>query len=117
MTLTRFPRLVPFAVTAALVRGMTLAPRVEVYTQLSCGSLRHPYNNTFSYPPTNVSNQLLHTTPSILRPIHFRHITIPDPPSNEPDGTDDPRRLPSSRCLTDPAVQAGAARLQTSRSS
>ncbi|TEB34790.1 hypothetical protein FA13DRAFT_1505816 [Coprinellus micaceus] len=28
--------LVPFAILAALVRGMTLAPRVEVYTQLAC---------------------------------------------------------------------------------
>jgi hypothetical protein len=29
------------------------------------------------------------------------------------DGEDDPRTLPSQRCMSDPAVQAGAARLQT----
>ena len=28
-------------------------------------------------------------------------------------GEDDPRNLPSHRCMSDPAVQAGAARLQT----
>lgn len=40
--------LVPFAIVAALIRGMTLAPRVEVYTQLSCYALhgRHEYNTT-----------------------------------------------------------------------
>ncbi|KAJ3496074.1 hypothetical protein NMY22_g19857 [Coprinellus aureogranulatus] len=43
--------LVPFAIIAALVRGMTLAPRVEVYTQLACYSL-HP--SPPSIPPINI---------------------------------------------------------------
>ncbi|KAI0259888.1 major facilitator superfamily domain-containing protein [Gloeopeniophorella convolvens] len=80
-------RIVPFAMLAALVRGMTLAPRVEVYTQLSCNA---------------------HTSLSPI-PVHFPQFSN----SPEEDDTEDPRQLPSHECLTDPAVQAAAARLQT----
>jgi hypothetical protein len=36
-----------------------------------------------------------------------------DGSDEEDDGEDDPRTLPSKKCMSDPAVQAGAARLQT----
>ncbi|KAJ7723459.1 major facilitator superfamily domain-containing protein [Mycena maculata] len=97
--------IVPFAITASLVRGMTLAPRVEVFTQLSCSRL-HPnhYNHT--------TNTLLET------PFYYgslepgRPFTAPvEGPWNNDD--DDPRQIPSRRCTSDPAVTAGAARIQT----
>ncbi|KAF6759966.1 hypothetical protein DFP72DRAFT_1063697 [Ephemerocybe angulata] len=55
--------LVPFAIVAALVRGMTLAPRVEVYTQLACYSLYTPQP---SPPPINIpsSRDVVQWTPS-----------------------------------------------------
>ncbi|KAG6813401.1 hypothetical protein H0H92_011379 [Tricholoma furcatifolium] len=130
--------LVPFAITAALVRGMTLAPRIEVFTQLSCAGLhgRNPqYNHTFittttipplSQPPDNLD----HITPFYLSidplgpPLHPHDVRWSVPPrsnytivssgvSTGDEDEDDPRNLPSNRCLTDPTVQAGAARLQT----
>ncbi|KAF9485211.1 MFS general substrate transporter [Pholiota conissans] len=142
--------LVPFAVLASLVRGMTLAPRVEVFTQLSCNRLHggHNWNHTQTIP---APQELLHTAlfssldglgphlhPSTLflssprprvslqgnvsissespNPIE---VTFPgsgfddDTDHRDSDDTEDPRRIPSARCQSDPAVQAGAARLQT----
>ncbi|KAK7033161.1 major facilitator superfamily-domain-containing protein [Favolaschia claudopus] len=120
--------LVPLAVASALVRGMTLAPRVEVFTQLSCSRLHHSYNHT--------TNTLSASSSSILPtygPLYFgldplgpqfnpeKHnpsLTFLDPAEDEPwddsdTGEDDPRQLPSPRCMSDAAVQAGAARIQT----
>ncbi|KAH0585168.1 hypothetical protein H2248_008424 [Termitomyces sp. 'cryptogamus'] len=127
--------LVPFAVTAALVRGMTLAPRIEVLTQLSCNRLHghHPQHND-----TSVSS--FTTTPSTLpqgdiTPFYYsidplgptlhphdvrlvatssnHTIVFGTSTTNDDDDDQDPRDLPSNKCLSDPAVQAGAARLQT----
>ncbi|KAJ6516390.1 major facilitator superfamily domain-containing protein [Mycena sanguinolenta] len=94
-------RLVPFAIAAALIRGMTLSSRVEVYTQLSCSHIYHKSNMTgpapeapFYYPAPQ---------PSL--------ITFYNPIDtwNETDSD----QLPSRQCISDPAVQAGAARIQT----
>ncbi|KAJ7499472.1 major facilitator superfamily domain-containing protein [Mycena latifolia] len=97
--------LVPFAITAALVRGMTLAPRVEVFTQLACSRVHHSYN---------------HTTSTLLQPPFYYGSAEPVPlrfqdPVDVPgdDDNDVPRQLPSPHCASDPAVQAGAARIQT----
>ncbi|KAJ7638346.1 hypothetical protein FB45DRAFT_902565 [Roridomyces roridus] len=60
-----------YAIVAALVRAMTLAPRVEVFTQLACLQLHQHHNHTLF------------------------------------DG------MPPSFCLSDPAVSANAARIQT----
>lgn len=110
-------RLVPFAIIASLVRGMTVAPRVEVLTHLACGSLNsHPnglstspldqysshLNNPYSSPYFSVDPAGPH------RIIHFAGNT-----SNDEGEDDDPRHLPSEHCSSDPAVQAGAARIQT----
>lgn len=124
--------LVPFAITAAVVRGMTLAPRIEVFTQLSCNRLHghDRYNHTrtttliattqtipqktvtpfyFSLDPLGPS---LH--PHHLHPATPHNVTFVSGLNEDNDqGEEDPRRLPSARCLGDPAVQAGAARLQT----
>lgn len=107
---------------------MTLAPRVEVFTQLSCAQLRHPFNHTVGAPPIVTLYSTLdplgphfpstyatnHTVPSSIQYFNA-HISSfsPDADDDDPDGDKDPRRLPSPQCLNDPAVQAGAARLQT----
>ncbi|KAJ7101611.1 major facilitator superfamily domain-containing protein [Mycena crocata] len=97
--------LVPFAIIAALVRGMTLAPRVEVFTQLSCSRLHHNYNHTTS---TLLGAPFHYGSP---QPVALR-FTDPIEDPWDSDG-DDPRQVPSAQCMSDPAVQAGAARIQT----
>ncbi|KJA22926.1 hypothetical protein HYPSUDRAFT_138336 [Hypholoma sublateritium FD-334 SS-4] len=101
--------LVPFAVLASLVRGMTLAPRVEVFTQLSCNRLHgdHRWNHTQTTPAELHASLFASIDP--LGP-HFVPTTLF---LRDSDDTEDPRRIPSARCQADPAVQAGAARLQT----
>ncbi|KAJ7931538.1 major facilitator superfamily-domain-containing protein [Mycena leptocephala] len=118
--------LVPFAITAALVRGMTLAPRIEVFTQLSCSRLHHSYNHTTaSWTEIATSVMPMHAPLYFsLDPLGPQFNPEPKPPTvlglteDEPwddddTGEDDPRQLPSPRCMSDPAVQAGAARIQT----
>ncbi|KAJ7274353.1 major facilitator superfamily domain-containing protein [Mycena haematopus] len=120
--------LVPFAITSALVRGMTLAPRVEVFTQLSCSRLHHSYNHTTVTTWTEAATSVMPAYAPLyfgLDPLgpQFNYEpnparTLLDPAEDEPwedddTGGDDPRKLPSSRCMRDPAVQAGAARIQT----
>lgn len=127
--------LVPFAITAALVRGMTLAPRIEVFTQLSCkrlhGQDRYNQDEISSIIPTthhiipqaSISPFYFSLDP-LGPPLHPSHFYRKLSPSNVTlvyglyDGHKDhsagkERRPPASRCLGDPAVQAGAARLQT----
>lgn len=105
---------------------MTIAPRIEVFTQLSCGRLHHHYNHTTSIsnllPPHATLFSTLdpsgpHLRPSDLSsnaslvffPGRFNDVGEDD---GEGEGEDDPRRLPSPKCVSDPAVVAGAARLQ-----
>ncbi|GLB40407.1 putative MFS general substrate transporter [Lyophyllum shimeji] len=123
--------LVPFAITAAVVRGMTLAPRIEVFTQLSCNRLHGHgrYNHTGTTLTTTTQSipqealtPFYFTLDPLGPPLHPQHVH-PATPLNLPfvsgrhkhdeQGEEDPRRLPSARCLGDPAVQAAAARLQT----
>ncbi|KAJ6513208.1 major facilitator superfamily domain-containing protein [Mycena sanguinolenta] len=120
--------LVPFAITSALVRGMTLAPRVEVFTQLSCSRLHHSYNHTTTVWTDSAATSVM----PAYAPLYFgldplgpqfnyepnsdptRLDPVEDEPWDDDDtGGDDPTRLPSARCMSDPAVQAGAARIQT----
>lgn len=116
---------------------MTSAPRLEVFTQLSCNNLygHHGWNDTqsTSSSPSNPSHVTFYPSLDFLGP-HFSPYTlfseggavfIPNPLSevnlrtgskgdkSNSDDTEDPRTIPSARCLSDPAVQAGAARLQT----
>jgi len=101
--------IVPFAIVAAISRGMTTAPRVEVFTQLSCNSVHgHPYG----YNHTDVSiRELQFETHSFNTGIHATFHPL-NQTENDGDSAD-PTLPPSKRCLADPAVQAGAARLQT----
>uniref|UniRef100_A0A0W0EXW5 MFS general substrate transporter n=1 Tax=Moniliophthora roreri TaxID=221103 RepID=A0A0W0EXW5_MONRR len=114
--------LVPFAVTAALVRGMTLAPRVEVFTQLSCLALHHhAYNHTESPLVTldsSLDPQGPHLSPILIANTGIPPVTPTDSSfnsleSNDNGEDDDPRKLPSPQCMSNAVVQAGAARLQT----
>ncbi|KAJ3500851.1 hypothetical protein NLJ89_g9607 [Agrocybe chaxingu] len=128
--------LVPFAVTAALVRGMTLAPRVGVLTQLACTRIhgRGDWNHTQHAP--SPSSFLLDSHPDFdsgalsigartallaavdpLGPHIYTSTVFPDPILHDNDATLRPFQIPSplppTNCAADPAVQAGAARLQT----
>ena len=99
---------------------MTLAPRVEVFTQLACGTIHSHYNHT----TVSSNSTVLSSTYNLNNPfIPLYMILDPVAPHNiipvrsldteDDGGEDDPRTLPSQRCMSDPAVQAGAARLQT----
>ncbi|KAF7330890.1 MFS general substrate transporter [Mycena venus] len=97
--------LVPFAIAAALIRGMTLSPRVETYTQLACSRLYHKYNH-----PANTSLE----APFYYRPSQPASVIFfNSPPDEEGSGEDRSGQLPSRQCKSDPAVTAGAARIQT----
>ena len=81
---------------------MTLAPRVEVFTQLACDAVYGPPSD---YNHTNFNVDL--SQPSFNSTIPFPRANVL---ANSPDEIMYP---PSRKCLSDPAVQAGAARLQT----
>ena len=113
---------------------MTIAPRVQVYTQLSCNAVYghdvydHTAANVTAIPTPHHSN--LHHTPlsafdsaahsSQLLEVDFSpalHRSSPKqqpyPPPDDDGDEPDPRRPPSERCVKDAAVTAGAARLAT----
>ncbi|KAG6879545.1 hypothetical protein C0992_001550 [Termitomyces sp. T32_za158] len=115
---------------------MTLAPRIEVLTQLSCNGLHghgSKYNHTSLIPTTSTTTSTLSEgdiTPfyySIdpLGPILYPHdvrlaaafsnhtIVSGLRATNDGDEEEDARYSPSDRCLSDPTVQTDAARLQT----
>ncbi|KAF5359873.1 hypothetical protein D9756_003450 [Leucocoprinus leucothites] len=122
--------LVPFALIASITRGMTLAPRVEVFTQLSCHrvyGIHHPQissinttSNSFfnSTSPSSSSpfpySNLLHLSPhfpdsaptlgtqSIIDGGPIFSPSSPDDDTYDPnDGTSDPRSIPSSKYADD----------------
>ncbi|EEB93435.1 hypothetical protein MPER_07903, partial [Moniliophthora perniciosa FA553] len=82
-----------------LQREMTLAPRVEVFTQLS-----YPQGPHLS--PILIANT--GASPVIPTDSSFNLLQ-----SNDDGEDDDPRKLPSPQCMSNVVVQAGAARLQT----
>ncbi|KAH9972761.1 major facilitator superfamily domain-containing protein [Lactifluus volemus] len=103
--------IVPFALTAAVVRGMTIAPRVQVYTQLTCNTLHGQQNDgPFGdiHPPHVSSPSTFGSEHPVPIPVHFLHFSN----LRQDDGAHGPPQLVSQGCLSDPAVQAGAARLQ-----
>ncbi|KAF7354880.1 hypothetical protein MSAN_01402500 [Mycena sanguinolenta] len=93
--------LVPFAIAAALIRGMTLSSRVEVYTQLSCSHIYHKSNMTG--PPPEAPFYYAAPQPSFITFFN---------PENSWNDTES-GQMPTRRCMADPAVAAGAARIQT----
>ncbi|KAF8558160.1 MFS general substrate transporter [Imleria badia] len=112
--------LVPFALTAAITRGMTLASRVEVFTELSCRQLHNHYNHssTAIVRGTHAPVQPQVGANPSFTPLYLPSIPPPAQSLRESEGDgvsegDDPRVIPGKKCISDPAVQAGAARLQT----
>lgn len=96
---------------------MSSASRLEVFAQLSCNTLYGHYelnqthftSTTFSSDIPNIS---LNASISSLEPNSHLSTLLPDHAANnsESDDTQDRHGLPSI-CASDPAVQAGAARL------
>ena len=93
--------------------SMTLASRLEVFTQLSCNSL-HGYQqdhirsatSTFASDILNVSlNDSIHLAP------YFHPYTLFSDHGNNTHSNDTQNPPIPSACVSDPAVQAGAARL------
>ncbi|KAI0084119.1 MFS general substrate transporter [Irpex rosettiformis] len=127
--------LVPFGIVASIVRGMTLAPRVQVFTQLSCNEFyghdvydhtsHSAINVTIAHPSPQSSHVPLHSSLDPFGPYSDRSsIDIVFTPSDgllsgtssAASATDDennPRASPSQKCLSDPRVQSKAAKLQT----
>ncbi|KAH9960045.1 major facilitator superfamily domain-containing protein [Lactifluus volemus] len=103
--------IVPIALTAALVRGMTIAPRVQVYTQLSCNTSHgQQHDDPFGeilLPHVSSPSTLGSEHPAPI-PVFFPHFSN----LQQDDGAHGPRQVVSQDCLSDPDVQAGAARLQ-----
>ena len=98
---------------------MTLAPRVQVFTQLSCDRLHgsHNWNHTQTslHPLSHIS---LYSSIDPLGPHLHTSTLFPTPEiplifsSNITTYRDIEDRRSPSPCRTDPAVQSGAARLQ-----
>lgn len=89
----------PVVLISSLCRGMTLAPRVEVYTKLACRAIHHSETETPVHVPFAPTAAL--APPS--DPIHTVRVTLPDISSSAFD-----------ECSADPKVQARAARIQAS---
>jgi hypothetical protein len=97
-------------------RGMTLASRVEVFTQLSCHNLYEHYNHTrVVHTVFNSSHYVVDPVEPHLISVHLASSPIHTSGKTRRNGDEyeDPRVIPSKKCVSDPAVQAGAARLQT----
>lgn len=114
---------------------MTLSSRLEVYTQLACNNLyghhewNHTQHTTSNFSSNTIAHIPLYASIDPLGPHLHPHSLFPEPvttfipnsndrlvvndDTDDDDDTEDPRRIPSPRCVSDPAVQASAARLQT----
>lgn len=94
---------------------MTLAPRVQVYTQLSCNALHQgrQYGPSANILPNNPSlSSILVPEHAIPLPLHTS-VYFPHFSGSQEHRAEGSRQFQSQDCLSDPAVQAGAARLQT----
>ena len=92
---------------------MTLAPRVQVFTQLSCNTILHQDSTSldqfsqFAYTPAQ------NYTPSYSPLISHDVDSPPYAIFVESDDVDVSSAAPRSFCTSDPRVQRGAARMQT----
>lgn len=97
---------------------MTIAPRVEVFTQLSCNALHGrpiDYNHTRSHSDNSQTISTFSPNYKTLSLSTYTTYKLTESNDDDNDGwgdPEDPTHLPTRRCLQDPAVQAGAARLQ-----
>lgn len=116
---------------------MTLAPRIEVLTQLSCNRL-HGHDSKYNHTSFNTTatttistlsqgditpfyysidplGQILYSHDVRLATALSNHTLVSGlrATKNGDEKEDDARNSLSNRCLSDPAVQTDAARLQT----
>ncbi|KAF7973488.1 hypothetical protein HWV62_14980 [Athelia sp. TMB] len=111
--------LAPFAIIASLVRGMTLAPRVQVFTQLACGSLNTEFDHTIAI--SNLSSIASTYSPATHDPYSSPYFAVDAAgphhivhfPQPRFEAKDESHVLPADHCSSDPSVQSGAARIQT----
>ncbi|CAE6434870.1 unnamed protein product [Rhizoctonia solani] len=117
--------LVPFALASALCRGMTLAPRVEVFTQIACDELRiepdrayeiaslRNYSSHHGFPASLDMQipflEVITHQPRIPGRVHSSTVVHVRNNDNDSHGAS----LSSDACRVDSEVQQGAARLQT----
>ena len=93
---------------------MTLAPRVQVYTQLACNA-RHQgqqYGPSANILPNDLSLSSI-LVPELVIPPHTSVYFPQFSDSQEHHRGEGPGQFQFQDCLLDPTVQAGAARLQT----
>ena len=89
-----------------------------MYTQLSCNAAQHTHYNHTAIIPSNSSHNpsgpFYHTLDplgyALAQQSNYSYDNIISF-DNQDQEEGDPRRLPSNRCLSDPVVQASAARL------
>ncbi|CAE6515654.1 unnamed protein product [Rhizoctonia solani] len=114
--------LVPFALASALCRGMTLAPRVEVFTRIACDELRIEPDVLRNYSSANLglsidldqSLALVFVAPQPRLPGRAHLATVAHfGNDNNLHAIPDSTPISSDMCRADPAVQQGAAKLQT----
>ncbi|QRV90180.1 major facilitator superfamily transporter [Ceratobasidium sp. AG-Ba] len=114
--------LIPFALASALCRGMTLAPRVEVFTRIACDGLRiepHTQMAGLAALSANSANFSIHQVETPRPHVVYAQMAIPlagelhfgAAAHTRPDNA--PRPLDADECRADPEVQRGAAKLQT----
>lgn len=95
---------------------MTLASRVEVFTELSCRQFHEDWNHT-STPGARSNLASVHLQVDAT-PLYLPSMPPPARSLAESEGDgvsegDDPRVIPGRKCVSDPVVQAGAVKLQT----
>lgn len=106
---------------------MTLAPRVEIYTNLACEAYlpdhahhtHHPSNPNGTYvevrplPPPSIYSTSLTSTQDIFAPFTWSTLSKGVKHHELPDDEDETiGELPKQRCFKDPVVQQAAAKLQ-----
>lgn len=95
---------------------MTLAPRVEIYTQLSC---RDVYGHRPTLSNTTSIEEQTHILPAyvapenqIYNPTSFNTPTLTASIDSHTRDNEEALHLSSARCISDPEVQSATARLQ-----
>jgi hypothetical protein len=111
LTLPPITRLVPFALLSSLARGMTVAPRIDIYTQLACAESEFEHSSRSSHGVN------IHSLIPMLIPENTTSITS-SASASTPAYTyihEQSQAHNARSCSTSPpsAIQARAARLQT----
>ncbi|BGP20086.1 hypothetical protein JCM10213v2_008221 [Rhodosporidiobolus nylandii] len=99
---------IPGTLAISLSMGMTIAPKLEIYTQLICRSLPPEVSGVTAPPPILISDPAVHPLPKAGEGKSSRVEWIFDP---EQAGEMDPEKEWSNQCHRSSAVQGQVARL------